>query len=108
MSREIRIEKLKAGETVKYRESGNSMSGLIEHRQLLTCIPIVDYATIAVGSVVFCKVHGNYYTHLVKGIKSHSKDGVVIYEFLIGNNKGGTNGWTPQDKVFGKVIRVEP
>jgi len=109
MSREIRIARLRAGETVKYRESGNSMRGIIEHRQLITCEPIADYSAIGPGAAVFCKVHGSYYTHLVKAVRSHVKDDrTTTYEFLIGNNRGGTNGWTPQSNVFGKVVRVEP
>jgi hypothetical protein len=112
MSREIRIAKLQAGETVQYRESGNSMKGLIGHRELITCEPISDYATVRPGeglrSAVFCKVRGNYYTHLVKAVRERKgEDGSTHYEFLIGNNRGGTNGWTPQEKVFGRVVRVE-
>ena len=88
------------------------MKGLIGHRELITCEPIADYASIepnqGLRSAVFCKVRGNYYTHLVKGVRSHVRDdGTVIHEFLIGNNRGGTNGWTSQDKVFGRVVRVE-
>lgn len=109
MSREIRIARLRAGEEVQYRESGNSMRGIIGHRQLITCSPISEYSTLATGDAVFCKVHGNHYTHLIKGVRSHTKDdGSVTFDFLIGNNRGGTNGWTPQHNVFGKVIRVAP
>jgi len=111
MSREIRIARLRAGETVRYRESGNSMSGLIAHRQLITCEPIRDFGEIrpnqGLRSAVFCKVKGNYYTHLVKAVRSRVKeDGAIVHEFLIGNNRGGTNGWTTQEKVFGRVVRV--
>lgn len=113
MSREIRIARLQAGETVQYRESGHSMRGLIGHRELITCEPIADYAAIKPGqglrSAVFCKVRGAYYTHLVQGVREHKRDdGSSHFEFLIGNNRGGTNGWTPQEKVFGRVVRVEP
>ncbi len=109
MSREIRIARLKGGETVQYRESGNSMRGRIEHRQLITCEPIADHATVQPGDAVFCKVRGEYYTHLVKAVKAHVKDdGTVAFAFLIGNNRGGTNGWTSGDKVFGRVVRVDP
>ncbi len=112
MSREIRIARLRAGEAVQYRESGNSMRGLIGHRDLITCEPIADYATLRPGdglrSAVFCKVHGHYYTHLVKAVREHrGEDGAARFEFLIGNNRGGTNGWTTQDRVYGRVVRVE-
>jgi len=49
-----------------------------------------------VGEIVFCKVKGNFYTHLVKG--------KGVRGALIGNNKGGVNGWTKQ--VYGKVIEI--
>lgn len=111
MSIEIRIAKLQAGEAVTYRESGNSMAGLIGHREAITCEPIVDYSTIEANaglrSAVFCKVRGNYYTHLVKAVRERKReDGTTHFEFLIGNNRGGTNGWTPQEKVFGRVVAV--
>lgn len=38
------------------------------------------------GDIVFCKVKGRYYTHLVK---AKGDRGV-----LIGNNHGRINGWT--------------
>jgi hypothetical protein len=49
------------------------------------------------GDIVYCKVNGNFYTHLVK-----SKD--INRGVLIGNNRGRTNGWTRQ--VYGKVIEI--
>lgn len=52
---------------------------------------------VEVGDIVYCKVKGNFYTHLVKA-KNEQKG------LLIGNNRGGVNGWTKA--VFGKVIEV--
>ena len=49
------------------------------------------------GDIVYCKVRGNFYTHLVKG-KNNDKG------LLIGNNRGNINGWTKQ--VYGKVIEI--
>ena len=48
------------------------------------------------GDIVLCKVNGRQYLHLVKGIKGS--------QYLIGNNKGGINGWTSQ--IYGKVVNV--
>jgi hypothetical protein len=50
-----------------------------------------------VGDIVYCKVKGRVFTHLVKA-KSPEKG------CLIGNNKGGINGWTRN--IYGKVIEV--
>jgi hypothetical protein len=91
------IEKLQRGEQVKCRPSGNSMTGIIESKQLCTIIPIT-LDEIKVGDVVLCRVSGNDYLHLVK---AKDKD-----RALIGNNKGGTNGWTKA--IYGKCIKVEP
>jgi len=51
-----------------------------------------------VGDIVLCRVKGNVYLHLVK---AKSTDGRV----LIGNNRGGTNGWTKA--VYGRAVEVE-
>lgn len=86
---------LQAGKTVRFRPRGNSMMPIIESGQLVTVSP--DTLTVAVGDVVFCKVNGTFYVHLVKAIDGD--------RFQIGNNRGRINGWTKQ--VFGKVIAVE-
>ena len=49
------------------------------------------------GDIVYCKVKGNFYTHLVKA--KNSDKGL-----LIGNNRGGINGWTKN--VYGKVVEI--
>lgn len=50
-----------------------------------------------VGDIVYCKVKGRFYTHLV--LKKDAQKGLFI-----GNNRGGTNRWTKQ--VFGKVTEI--
>jgi len=52
---------------------------------------------VEVNDIVYCKVGGKFYTHLVKA-KTLSKG------CLIGNNKGNINGWTKQ--VYGVVTKV--
>lgn len=94
------IKLLKQDEVVKFRSHGNSMVPIIYSDDLATTIPatLVVKPNIVVGGVVLCKVKGIItYLHLVKAIE-HGR-------FLIGNNKGGTNGWTPH--VFGKVVAIE-
>ena len=51
-----------------------------------------------VGHIVFCKVRGNYYDHLVKA--KNEKRG-----YLIANNHGHVNGWTHQ--IFGIVRGIK-
>lgn len=89
------VESLAKGEEVSFRPKGNSMSPKIKSGQKVTISPGVSDVTV--GDAVFCRVKGNFYVHLVKAIDGE--------RFLIGNNRGGINGWTKQ--VFGKVTKVE-
>jgi hypothetical protein len=94
------IAKLKAGETVSFRQRGQSMMGRIESGQLCTVEPIVDLETLKVDDIVLCKVAGNEYLHLIKAIQGE--------RFQIGNNRGFINGWIGSQSIYGKCVRVEP
>ncbi len=94
--RNYKLEKLQNGETFTTSEKGNSMVPLIKSGQKHILAP-ATWQEVKVKDIVYCKVKGNFYTHLVKA-KNESKG------CLIGNNRGGTNGWTKQ--VYGKVIEV--
>ena len=96
MSRNYKLERLLNGETFTTSEKGNSMVPLIKSGQEHILSPI-SIEEVEVGDIVYCKVKGNFYTHLVKAI---NKD----QGLLIGNNRGGINGWTRN--VYGKVIEV--
>lgn len=91
-----KLEKLQNGNTFITSEKGNSMLPLIKSGQKHKITPIT-WDKCYDGDIVYCKVNGRYYTHLVKG-RSEEKG------LLIGNNKGGINGWTKN--VYGKVIEV--
>jgi hypothetical protein len=91
-----KIEKLLAGETIISKEPGNSMTPILKSKQPVKIEP-ATWETVEVGDIVYCKVRGNCYTHLVKG--KNEKRGVQI-----GNNHGHINGWTKQ--VYGKVIEI--
>jgi hypothetical protein len=90
-----KVEKLKNNETFITSEKGNSMSPIIKSGQEHKLAP-VKLEDLDVDDIVFCKVKGHFYTHLVKGKGTRG--------VLIGNNKGGINGWTKQ--VYGKVIEI--
>ena len=94
--RNYKLERLQKGETFTTSEKGNSMSPLIKSGQEHILAPIT-LDNCKVGDIVYCKVKGNFYTHLVKA-KDQNKG------LLIGNNRGGINGWTKQ--VYGKVIKT--
>jgi len=84
------------GENVSIRPKGNSMTGRIESGQLVTIEP-VHFDKLEEGDIVLCKVHGRVYLHLVKALQ-HGRA-------LIGNNRGGTNGWTTN--IVGIVTNIE-
>ena len=94
----IKVKKLQDGETIISKEKGNSMLPLIKSKQPVKIAP-ANAHSIIVGDIVFCKVKGRFYTHLVKA--KNDKRGC-----LIGNNRGGVNGWTHQ--IYGKVIEIMP
>lgn len=96
MNKNWKIEKLAAGETIISKEPGNSMLPLIKSKQPVKLAP-ATWEEIQPGDIVYCKVKGSIYTHLVQAIDP--KKGC-----LISNNKGRINGWTKN--VFGKVIEV--
>jgi hypothetical protein len=52
-----------------------------------------------VGEVVLVKVRGHEYLHLVKARQGE--------RYLIGNNRGGTNGWVGRHAIFGRAVRIE-
>jgi hypothetical protein len=91
-----KVERLLSGETITSKEAGNSMLPILKSKQPVVLEP-TDWTKVKEGDIVYAKVHGNYYTHLVKA--TNDKKGV-----LIGNNKGHLNGWTKQ--VYGKVIKI--
>ena len=94
--RNFKIEKLLSGKSIISKEPGNSMIPLIKSKQPVLLAPIIWQDT-EIGDMVYCKVRGNLYTHLVKA--KNDKKGC-----LIGNNHGHINGWTKN--IYGKVIKI--
>lgn len=98
MRRNFKLEKLQAGEDIITSEKGNSMTPIISSGQKHKLTPVTNWdKEVQTGDIVYCKVKGNFYTHLVKA--KNSDKGC-----LIGNNRGRINGWTKQ--IFGKVIEI--
>ncbi len=95
----MHIQQLQAGNTVSFRPRGDSMRGRIASGQLCTVEPVTDHGSLAVGDIVLCRVHGHDYLHLIKAIQGE--------RFLIGNNRGGINGWINRRALYGRCIRVE-
>ena len=96
MNKNWKMEQLLEGKEIISKEPGNSMLPLIKSKQPVKISP-VTWENVEVGDIVYAKVHGRFFTHLVK-----AKD--PIKGCQIGNNKGHVNGWTKQ--VYGKIIEI--
>jgi SOS-response transcriptional repressor LexA len=92
------ISVLGQGQSVQVRPRGHSMTGKVNDGQLVTLTPC-DQATLKVGDIVLVRVKGNVYLHLIKAINQQ--------RFLIGNNRGGLNGWVGPQAIYGLATKVE-
>lgn len=92
------VDQLKENKIVKYRPKGNSMTGKISSGDLVTIEPIGE-RKLEKGNIVFCKVKGNFYLHLITAIKGN--------QYQISNNHGRINGWTTKKSIFGICTSVE-
>jgi hypothetical protein len=74
----FKVEKLEKGESFITSEKGNSMVPLIKSGQKHKLEP-ATWENVEVGDIVYCKVKGNFYTHLVKAKneKSHGAFGIT-------------------------------
>lgn len=94
------IAKLRAGQVAQCRPHGGSMRGRIESGQLVTLDPNREPA---VDDAVLCRCKGNVYLHLVKATQGHGDK----RRYLIGNNRGGINGWIGRSAIYAVAIAVE-
>jgi hypothetical protein len=92
-------EALRRGETIQIRPRGHSMSGKVNDGDRVTLEPC-NPDTLKVGDIVLVRVHGTDYLHLIKAVNQG--------RFLIGNNRGGTNGWVGKNAIYGIAVAVEP
>ena len=98
MNWEYHVKQLSKGNSVSFKPRGNSMTPRINSGDLILISPWKK-GDVEKGDIVFCRVKGNYYVHLIKATKGD--------RFLIGNNRGKLNGWINKRQIFGKVTKVE-
>lgn len=91
------IKKLEEEGSVQITPTGNSMKGKVESGSKVT-VEKISLDKLEVGNIVLCKVKGKQYLHLIKAIDKRGR-------FLIGNNRGGVNGWTK--KIYGIATNIE-
>ncbi len=90
------IEKLANGEEALIRPKGHSMKGKVNHNDSVLLAPPPD--ELSVGDIVLVKVNKRVYLHLIKAVNEN--------RFLIGNNKGGINGWVGRNSIYGIAVEV--
>jgi hypothetical protein len=99
-ARALRLaERVAEGETLTFRPTGNSMVPLIHSRDEVVVSP-VDPTRVEVGDIVLTKVAGNVCIHHVKAVEPAKR------QVQIGNDRGGINGWTGFDRVYGIAVSV--
>lgn len=96
MRKNWKVIELLKGNKIISKEPGNSMTPILKSKQPVKITPC-EWQNVKEGDIVYCKVRGNFYTHLVK--TTNSKRGV-----LIGNNHGHINGWTKN--IYGVVTKI--
>lgn len=89
------VAALRAGRTVTFRPRGNSMRPRIESGDLCTVEPVDQSTPLTAGEIVLCRVRGAHYLHLIKAVNGE--------RYLIGNNRGGINGWIGRGSIFGRL-----
>ncbi len=92
------IEALQKGQTVQVKPRGHSMKGKVNDGDIVTLEPCAP-EDLAVGDIVLVRVRGNVYLHLIKATDQD--------RFLIGNNRGGVNGWVGHNCVYGIATKIE-
>lgn len=95
----VHVAPVKAGETVQFRPTGNSMNPKIKSGQLVTVEPIGKKPPEE-GEVIFCKVKGKVMLHECTAVKGKQ------YRISPHHQKHH-NGWVTMKSVYGRVTKVE-
>ena len=93
------IEELRAGRNATIRPRGNSMRPKVMSGDVVELTPIDEDTALKKGDIVLVKVGTRVYLHLIKAIDGN--------RFLIGNNRGGTNGWVGRQCLYGKFYQIK-
>jgi hypothetical protein len=73
------------------------MTPIIKSGQAALVEPVTDKTELKKGDIVFCKVNGYYYLHLLTAIRHE--------QYQISNNHGHVNGWIGRKNIFGRWVR---
>lgn len=92
------IEALRRGETVTVQPRGDSMAPRVNDGDRVTLAP-VDPRALRPGDIVLVRVERSDFLHLVMEVDGE--------RWLIGNNRGGINGWVDADAIHGIAVEIE-
>ena len=92
------IEQLRNGQPARIKPHGNSMRPRVNDGDLVTLAP-AEPATLKVGDIVLVRCKGSVLLHLIKATGGS--------RFLIGNNRGGINGWVGPSAIYGIATSIE-
>ena len=92
-------EHLRKNEVCKVIGIGNSMTPILKSRQPVICVPVDENTELCKKDIVFCKVNGHFYLHLIHSVKDGDR-------YLIGNNHGHMNGTISRNQIYGKVVKI--
>lgn len=95
---DVAIEELRAGREATIRPRGHSMEPKVPDGATVTLLPVEPEA-IERGDIVLVRLSGKVYLHLVRAVQGR--------RFLIGNNKGDTNGWAGPAAIYGLAVEVD-
>ncbi len=73
------------------------MTGKVNDGDTVKLIP-VNGIEMETGDIVLVRVSGRDYLHLIKAVSRQ--------RFLIGNNRGGINGWVGKNAIYSKATEV--
>jgi phage repressor protein C with HTH and peptisase S24 domain len=93
------IDRLRQGQAVVLRPRGHSMAGKVDDGDLVTVEPLGE-RELRVGDIVLVRRHGREYLHLVMATQGG--------RYLIGNHRGGVNGWVGRHAIAGIATTVTP
>ena len=88
-----------------WKPKGNSMTPKIHSGDEVKVI-ICDPLAYRVGDIVYAKVRGNFYLHLLTAIDASVGTG-YFSRFQISSNHGHINGWTEAKNMFGICVQVK-
>ena len=91
------IDRLRQGQATILRPRGHSMAGKVNDGDLVAVEPLGERELCA-GDIVLVRLHGREYLHLVKAVQGG--------RYLIGNNRGGVNGWAGRHAIAGIATTV--